>query len=86
MERIEKACLEGSGNACHDLSSLHIKGIRKKDKWELPKNMKKAFQYAERGCQARNIFCCVNLSQMYTRGEGKRKRTVCSSLSFEATF
>lgn len=68
---MEKACLEGSGNACYDLASMYIKGVRRKEKLQLSKDMKKAFNYAERGCLAGNIYCCANLSQMYKRGDGK---------------
>lgn len=37
------------------------------------KDMKKAFQFAYKACELRNMYACANLSQMYARGDGIEK-------------
>ncbi|SPP89636.1 cytochrome c oxidase assembly factor 7 homolog [Drosophila guanche] len=37
------------------------------------KDMKKAFQFAFKACELRNVYACANLSQMYARGDGIEK-------------
>ncbi|XP_017062892.1 cytochrome c oxidase assembly factor 7 homolog [Drosophila eugracilis] len=37
------------------------------------KDMKKAFQFAHKACELRNMYACANLSQMYARGDGIEK-------------
>ncbi|KAH8306814.1 hypothetical protein KR018_002802 [Drosophila ironensis] len=37
------------------------------------KDMKKAFQFARKACELRNMYACANLSQMYARGDGIEK-------------
>lgn len=77
-----------NATACFYLSGLHIAGIHsdpekeisvelsaKRDAKEfiLPKDMIKAFNYATKACDLRNMYACANLSQMYTRGDGTEK-------------
>lgn len=77
-----------NGTACFYLSGLHIAGIHadpekdisvetsaKRDPKEfiLPKDMTKAFDYATKACDLRNMYACANLSQMYSRGDGTAK-------------
>lgn len=35
--------------------------------------MQKAFTFAYKACELRNMYACANLSQMYSRGEGTEK-------------
>ncbi|KAH8338061.1 cytochrome c oxidase assembly factor 7 homolog [Drosophila kikkawai] len=37
------------------------------------KDMKKAFMFARKACELRNMYACANLSQMYARGDGIEK-------------
>lgn len=39
----------------------------------IPKNMEKAFNFAYKACELRNMYACANLSQMYARGDGTEK-------------
>lgn len=39
----------------------------------LQKDMKKAFEFAYKACELRNMYACANLSQMYARGDGIEK-------------
>jgi TPR repeat protein len=61
---------------------MYIAGVRKHDKKEsgssgsdkveyaVPSDMKKAFQFALKGCELGNMYSCANLSQMYKKGDG----------------
>lgn len=77
-----------NATACFYLSGLHIAGIHedptkdisvdlsaKRDPKEfvLQKDMAKAFSYATKACDLRNMYACANLSQMYARGDGTEK-------------
>lgn len=77
-----------NATACFYLSGLHIAGIHsdpekevsvelsaKRDPKEfvVPKDMVKAFNYATKACELRNMYACANLSQMYARGDGTEK-------------
>ena len=35
--------------------------------------MEKAFEFAKKACDLKNMYACANLSQMYSRGEGTPK-------------
>lgn len=84
MQLLEKACLAKNANACYYLSGMYIAGVRKPnvkakefekltdDSYEVKKNMTKAFKYTLEGCNLGHIYSCVNLSQMYSRGDGKQ--------------
>lgn len=37
------------------------------------KDMEKAFNYAYKACDLKNIYACANLSQMFARGEGTKQ-------------
>lgn len=39
----------------------------------IEKDMKKAFGFAYKACELKNMYACANLSQMYARGEGTEK-------------
>lgn len=39
----------------------------------IAKDMEKAFMYAQKACELRNMYACANLSQMYKNGEGTPK-------------
>lgn len=82
MKLLQKACTGKNANACYYLSGMYIVGIKKNDavlntnvkskndEFEIPKDMKKAFQYALEGCNLGNMYSCANLSQMYAKGDG----------------
>ncbi|KAL1501545.1 hypothetical protein ABEB36_006847 [Hypothenemus hampei] len=79
---LEKACESQNGMACYYLSSLYIAGAKngykigekaQKDKYDIPKNMEKAFKYALDGCNLGVMYSCANLSQMYLKGQGVQK-------------
>lgn len=42
----------------------------------MEKDMKKAFGFAYKACELKNMYACANLSQMYARGEGTEKSEV----------
>lgn len=86
MGLLEKACLGKNANACYYLSGMYIVGVKKNNpledakfsgsknvEYEIPKDMKKAFLYAQEGCNLGNMYSCSNLSQMYSKGEGVEK-------------
>lgn len=77
-----------NATACFYLSGLHIAGVHSDPEKEisvdstakrdpkdfiLPKDMVKAFDYATKACDLRNMYACANLSQMYARGDGTEK-------------
>lgn len=37
------------------------------------KDMQKAFTFAYKACELKNVYACANLSQMYARGDGTEK-------------
>lgn len=39
----------------------------------IQRDMTKAFQFAYKACELRNMYACANLSQMYARGDGTEK-------------
>lgn len=69
-----------NATACFYLSGMHISGVQKnlnetsksKD-FLIEKDMKKAFNYAYKACELKNMYACANLSQMYARGDGTEK-------------
>lgn len=77
MALLEKACLGKNANSCYYLSGMYIKGVKKpnsddkKGDYEVPINMKSAHKFALEGCNLGNVYCCANLSQMYSKGDGK---------------
>lgn len=88
FESLTKSCKMDNGTACFYLSGMHISGVLKKEKLDskeplpattnpsdyiVPKDMKKAFDYAARACELNNMYACANLAQMYSRGDGTDK-------------
>ena len=62
------ACDKKDIPSCAMLSAYYLTG-----KAGVPKDMKMAFKYAETSCKNEHIVACVNLSQMYKRGDGVEK-------------
>lgn len=77
-----------NATACFYLSGLHISGVDTAAEAPKPsapttkpaagtfvieKDMKKAFGFAYKACELKNMYACANLSQMYARGEGTDK-------------
>lgn len=78
-----------NATACFYLSGLHISGVESipvpldskaetkaagaSKVFVIEKDMKKAFGFAYKACELKNMYACANLSQMYARGEGTDK-------------
>lgn len=70
-----------NATACFYLSGMHISGVQNsidekpagKEEFVVQKDMKKAFDFAYKACELKNMFACANLSQMYARGDGTDK-------------
>jgi len=88
VEMITKSCNMNNAAACFYLSGLYISGVEKTIKECQPatkkeemkvsdvavsRDMKKAFDFAYKACELRNMYACANLSQMYARGDGVEK-------------
>lgn len=84
FQKLTRSCELDNGTACFYLSGMHISGVPKSGDLghtkELPdsemflkKDMKKAFDFAYKACELRNMYACANLSQMYARGDGTEK-------------
>lgn len=84
FEKLIKSCEMNNATACFYLSGMHISGvpkngdigtvkIDKNTEFLVEKDMNKAFQFAYKACELRNIYACANLSQMYARGDGTEK-------------
>lgn len=86
LEFLTKSCDMNNATACFYLSGMHISGVQKKPEESQPaqtpakdsefivhKDMKKAFEFAYKACELRNMYACANLSQMYARGDGTDK-------------
>ncbi|XP_014243822.1 cytochrome c oxidase assembly factor 7 homolog [Cimex lectularius] len=72
LSRLKKGCDANHADACHHLSSLYLdENSNTKD--FLSKDMKKAFEFAQKACHLGNIYACVNVSIMYRKGEGVEK-------------
>lgn len=84
---LTKSCEMNNATACFYLSGMHISGVQKqidekpavpqtppnKEEFVIQKDMKKAFDFAYKACELKNMFACANLSQMYARGDGTEK-------------
>lgn len=84
FQKLTRSCELNNATACFYLSGMHISGVPKtadlghtKDlpdsEMFLTKDMKKAFDFAYKACELRNMYACANLSQMYARGDGTEK-------------
>lgn len=67
---MDKACSEGIGRACFNLSSIYYLGV---PEINLKKTLPKVLEYSIRGCDNLHIQACVNTSLMYLKGEGTAK-------------
>uniref|UniRef100_A0A336LBW5 CSON008345 protein n=1 Tax=Culicoides sonorensis TaxID=179676 RepID=A0A336LBW5_CULSO len=72
-----------NGTACFYLSGMYISGVTKNQETPnseiiIPKDMEKAFMYAQKACELRNMYACANLSQMYKNGDGTAKNLTLS--------
>jgi len=56
------SCLNGSGQGCRDVSTLYELGLG------VPKNMKKAFYYVEKGCELNHGSSCSRAGNFYAHG------------------
>lgn len=75
LDYYRKACDEGHiAEACHRYSAFFIKGM----KGACDKNMQEAFTYSLKACELGNLGGCVNVSQMYAKGDGVDKNPVAS--------
>jgi len=57
-----KSCLNGSGQGCRDISTLYELGFG------VPKNMKKALYYVEKGCELNHGSSCSKSGNFYAHG------------------
>lgn len=85
VEFLTKSCEMNNATACFYLSGMHISGVQKQAETKNPaesnktseyiihKDMKKAFDFAYKACELKNMYACANLSQMYARGDGTEK-------------
>lgn len=89
LEFLKKSCEMNNATACFYLSGMHISGIEKADveanvpaklqrdiespEYIVAKDMEKAFTFAYKACELKNMYACANLSQMYARGEGTKQ-------------
>lgn len=62
----------GSGTGTSTVTPA-VKTSGKDTDYIVLKDMKKAFQFAYKACELRNMYACANLSQMYARGDGIEK-------------
>lgn len=67
---MNKACDEGLGQACYNLSNIYYNGI---PDINIRKNLPKVFEYTYKACEQSHINACANLSLMYLKGEGVEK-------------
>lgn len=88
FQLLSKSCEMNNATACFYLSGMHISGVPKNvdkshppktnttpDEYHIAKDMKKAFEFAYKACELKNMYACANLSQMYARGDGTEKNT-----------
>lgn len=67
---MNRACDEGLGRACYNLSSIYYHGI---PEINIQKNLQKILEYSKKGCEFKYINSCTNASLMYLKGEGTEK-------------
>jgi len=71
----KKACDEGNlAEACHRYSAFFIRGMKN----VCQKNMEEAFKYSLKACELGNMGGCVNVSVMYSKGDGVEKNPVAA--------
>lgn len=69
---VQKKPEDGASVASQPQSPSSGKTLKDSD-FIVLKDMKKAFQFAYKACELRNMYACANLSQMYARGDGIEK-------------
>ncbi|EDW75050.1 uncharacterized protein Dwil_GK19908 [Drosophila willistoni] len=70
----DTAAISSSGSAISGVNSTTTASkTPKESEYIVLKDMKKAFQFAHKACELRNMYACANLSQMYARGDGIEK-------------
>ena len=65
---LESGCKGNDASCCYRLSLIYLLG-----KHSFHRDLGEAFKYAKKGCELGSIYSCINLSQMYKRGEGTEK-------------
>ena len=73
-EFLERGCAADDPPSCQLLSTYFIQG-----KKGVPKDMAKAFAYAQKACEKDHIFACANLGVMYRNGDGVEKNEELSA-------
>uniref|UniRef100_A0A0K8TQY0 Putative sel1 repeat-containing protein 1 n=1 Tax=Tabanus bromius TaxID=304241 RepID=A0A0K8TQY0_TABBR len=84
VELLTKSCEMNNATACFHLSGMHISGVQRQpdgtmsgensgNEYIIHKDMKKAFDFAYKACELKNMYACANLSQMYARGDGTER-------------
>ena len=68
---MDRACDEGVGPSCFNLSSIYLQGIPELNL--KPGNLAEVFKYTVKACDNLHLHGCVNLSLMYLKGEGTEK-------------
>lgn len=69
---VPKPAADGSGAAAASAAAAAATATTAKD-FIIEKDMVKAFGFAYKACELKNMYACANLSQMYARGEGTAK-------------
>ena len=64
---------EAEGKPTISISDTKPKIVDRDGDFKLVKDMAKAFTFAYKACELKNMYACANLSQMYARGEGVEK-------------
>ena len=77
LSDLRTACDEGNiAEACHRLSAFYIQGVPS----VCEKDMQEAFKYSLKACELGNMGGCVNVSMMYSKGEGTDKNPVAAKV------
>merc|ERR1712127_373354 len=75
VDLYRQACDQGEmAESCHRYAAMFIKGIQ----GVCEKNMNEAFKYSLKACELGNMAGCVNVSMMYSKGEGTDKNPVAA--------
>jgi TPR repeat protein len=51
---------------------MYFLGRTESAKYIVPKNMTKAFEFASKACELKNMIACEDVSEMYARGYGTK--------------
>ncbi|XP_034187994.1 cytochrome c oxidase assembly factor 7 isoform X1 [Osmia lignaria lignaria] len=69
IQMLRKACDANEERACFYLSGIFLKGIE----GFVEKNMKEAYVFSLKCCEAGNPYACANVSMMHKNGDGVQK-------------